>query len=144
VAPLNDTQQMVAWDTLVMNADPSKFPQGDIKRSAAIASIYMGIANNGGINHYLTFSYALDGIETYNALIQLGANTAAKEFKTVLEQLGDPMKSTSQDNRWNLMEKLWTEKFDALDLLTVEADQDIVSALTKHIQEHGAFYLGLK
>ena len=95
MAPLTDTQQFVAWNTLVMNADPTKFSQGDIKRSSAIASIYMGIANNGSINHYLTYSHALNGGETYDALIDLGANIAASEFRIVLEKLGEPLKATS-------------------------------------------------
>jgi hypothetical protein len=144
LAPLTNTQQVVAWNTLVMNADPTKFPQGDIKRSAAIASIYMGIANNGGINHYLTYSHALDGDETYDALIALAANIAASEFSIVLEKLGEPLKATSQDARWDTIERLWTEELDAMDVRTKDADKDIVRALNKHINEHGAFYLGLK
>jgi hypothetical protein len=144
LAPLTETQQVVAWNTLVMSADPTKFPQGDIKRSAAIASIYMGIANNGGINHYLTYSHALNGDETYGALIDLGANIAASEFRIFMDELGEPLKATNQDARWDTIERLWNDKLDALDVLTKDADKDIIRALNKHIHEHGAFYLGLK
>lgn len=144
MAPLTQTQQLVAWNTLVTDADPSKYPRGDIKRAAAIASIYMGIANNGGINHYLTYSYALDGIETYDALIQLGANVAANQYKSILEQLNEPLIATTQDDRWNIIERLWTASLDASDLLTNDADKNILLALEKHIQDHSACYLGLK
>ena len=49
--------------------------------------------------HYLTYSHALDGDETYDALIDLGANIAAAEFRIVLDKLGEPLKATSQEAR---------------------------------------------
>jgi hypothetical protein len=57
---LTDEQQAVAWKNLVMNADPSKYGGGDDRRAAAIVSLYLGDANSGGLNYFLTYSYDLD------------------------------------------------------------------------------------
>ena len=43
-------QAILAWNNLMQITDPLAFPVGDIRRSAVISSLYMGLTNNGGIN----------------------------------------------------------------------------------------------
>jgi hypothetical protein len=138
---LTDEQQMVAWNNLVLNADPSKYAVGDKRRAAAIVSIYMGSANNGGLNYFLTYSYDLDAHEVLASLEALGASIAAAQFRTVLDMLGDPLSVSSEDVRWDQLDDLWTDELDEFDVLTEDADQDLVNALTKHVEEFAEFYL---
>jgi hypothetical protein len=48
---------------------------------------------------------------------------------------------STEDVRWNQLDDLWTDDLDELDTLTEDADQDLVDALTKHIEEYAEFYL---
>lgn len=136
-----DEQQMIAWNNLVMNADPSTLAAGDKRRAAAIVSNYMAGANNGGLNSFLTSSYDLDAREVLASLEALGASVAATQFRTVLDMLGDPLPVSNQDARWDLLDDLWTDDLDGFDILTEDADRDLVSALERHIEVYGDFYL---
>lgn len=138
---MTDEEQMIAWNNLVMNADPSKYSVGDKRRAAAIVSIYMGLANNGGLNYFLTYSYDLDAHEVLVSLEVLEASIAAAQFRTVLGMIGDSLAVSTQDVRWDQLEDLWTDDLDEFDGLTEEADQDLVNALTKHVEDYVDFYL---
>jgi len=138
---LTDEQKSDAWNNLVMNADPSKFAVGDKRRAAAIVSLYMGVANNGGLNQFLTYSYDLDANEVLASLEVLKASTAATQFRNVLDMLGDPLVVSTQDVRWDQLDSLWTDDLDKFDVLTEEADQDLINALTKHVGKYIEFYL---
>ncbi len=141
IMQLDENQQIVAWNNLVTNADPAKYIPGDNRRAAAIVSSYMGIANNGGLNHFLTYSYDLDAHEVLASLEKLEASIAATQFRNVLEKLGGSLLASTEQARWDQLEDLWTEGLDENDFLTEAADQDLVKALTKHIEEYAEFYL---
>ena len=57
-----------AWNNFVMNSRPAAYARGTNARAAAIANLYMGLANNGGINSFLTCSYDLDASEVLGTL----------------------------------------------------------------------------
>ena len=136
VTQLTVKKQSTAWNNLVMNADPSKYHVGDKRRAAAIVSIYMGFTNNGGLNYFLTYSFDLDTHEVLASLEALGAKIAAAEFRTVLDMIGDPLDASTQDARWDQLEDLWTDELDDFDILTEAANQDLLNALTKHVEEY--------
>jgi len=138
---MTEAEQMSAWNNLVMHADPNAFEEGDNRRAAAIACIYMGAVNNGGLNSFLTSSYDLDAREVLTALEKLGANTAAKQLRHVLEQLGEALPAMTQNERWERLEALWIDELDAFDVLTEDADRDLIAALEKHVGEYPVFYL---
>lgn len=140
---MNEAEQMTAWNNLVMNAYPIVYEKGDERRAAAITSIYMGGANNGGLNSFLTSSWDLDAVEVLSALEVLGAAIAAEQLRKILEKLGDPLPATSQDERWDRLDDLWTDELDALDVLSEEADKDLVTALEKHVARHSEHYLNM-
>lgn len=133
--------QMIAWNNLVMNAAPTDFEAGDKRRAAAIASIYMGLANNGGLNSFLTCSFELDTLEVVASLDVLGATIAAAQLKALLEQLGDDLPASEYDQREDALDRLWSDNLDAMDVLTEEADRDLVKALERHVAEFTSFYL---
>lgn len=138
---MTEEEHTRAWNNLVLNAAPDRFPRGDILRAAAIASIYLAFANNGGLNSFLTSSYDLDAGEVVASLEKIGATYAAKELQKLLDKLGEPLLASTQDERWERLEELWTEDLDECDVLSVEADQDIVGALEKHVEENLDHYL---
>jgi hypothetical protein len=140
VTQLTVKKQSTAWNNLVMNADPSKYHVGDKRRAAAIVSIYMGFTNNGGLNYFLTYSFDLDTHEVLASLEALGAKIAAAEFRTVLDMIGDPLDASTQDARWDQLEDLWTDELDDFDILTEAANQDLLNALTKHVEEYVEYY----
>jgi hypothetical protein len=115
--------------------------RNDKRRAAAIASIYMGCANNGGLNSFLTSSYDLDSREVLESLEALGASVAAAQLRQVLEELGDPLPVSTQDERWERLEDDWTDELDELDVLSEEADADLTAALKRHVEEFSDFYL---
>src|SRR5580704_9093958 len=132
-----------AWNNFVMKCEPADFDVGDSRRSAAIAAMYMGVANNGGLNHFLTACHELGGDEVIDALTEVGAVTAARQLRTVVEGLGVPLPSTSQEARWDLMDKHWKEALDVHDVLSTEADDELMEVLERHVRENEAFYLSL-
>ncbi len=82
---MGDSSEMTAWNNLVMNADPELYEFGDERRNAAIACLYMGGANNGGLNAFLTNYSGMDGQEVLQSLEKIGANAAAEQFREVLD-----------------------------------------------------------
>src|SRR6266852_6309203 len=93
-----------AWNNFVMRSQPSHYQVGSSKRSAAIAKLYMGLANSGGLNSFLTCSWELDASEVLAALVSVGALKAAQQFDLVLRGLGAPVPSSSQEARFRLLE----------------------------------------
>ena len=138
---MGDLNQVTAWNNLVMNADPELHEVGDEMRSAAIACLYMGGANNGGLNAFLTNYSDLDAQEVLQSLEKLGANPAADQLRSVLEKLGEPLPATTEDERWDKLERLWTDELDEMDALTIEADESLVATLETHVSKHMEYYL---
>jgi hypothetical protein len=138
------SQSDEAWNNFVMNSFPEDYPKGSIKNAAAIASRYMSGANGGGLNSFLTNSWELDAAEVCESLEKVGALIAANELRRVLGGLGVPVPPTSQDDRWNLLERHWTDELNDLDFLSDAADRDLMRALEIHVQENEKFYLALE
>jgi hypothetical protein len=88
-----------AWNNFVMRSDPSSHEQGSRKRAAAIACLYMGLANNGGLNSFLTSTCDLDASEVVDALTVVGAHLAARQLDRVVQGLGKPLRRSSQEER---------------------------------------------
>lgn len=133
-----------AWNNFVMNSRPASYTEGSGKRSAAIANLYMGLTNNGGINSFLTCSYDIDASEVLQSLIAVGALKAANDFERVLRQLGTPVPVSSQNERFWLLDQFWPdEELDDFDSLTAEANEELMRVLERHVAEHEEFYLGL-
>jgi hypothetical protein len=141
---MTDTPSVEAWNNFVMKLEPRNFEAGSSYRAAAIANLYMGIANNGGINSFLTWSHEFNASEVLEALISVGALTAAKEFNSVLRGLRVPVPAASQEARWSLLERHWSSSLDDYDVLTEQADRDLQQALERHVRLNEAFYLSLK
>jgi hypothetical protein len=141
---MTDTPSVEAWNNFVMNIEPSNFEAGSSYRAAAIANLYMGLATNGGINSFLTCSHEFDATEVLEALISLGALTAAKEFNLVLRGLKVPVPASSQEARWSLLEQYWPSSLDNYDVLTEQAYRDLQQSLERHVKSNEAFYLSLK
>lgn len=133
-----------AWNNFVMHIDPLTFEADSIKRYASLANLFMGMVNNGGINHFLTASYDFGADEYLHALKNIGAKQAVKEFDRVLKGLGEPVPQSSQDERWDLVMRLWTDELDGYDSLSEAADSELLEALEQHVGENEAFYLTLK
>lgn len=138
---MTEEERIEAWNNLVMSADPSAFSPGDKRRAAAITSIYMGSANNGGLNNFMTAAYDLDVDEVLVSLETLGALVAADQLRTVLDKLGQPLPASTQDERWKRLDGLWTDELDKYDSLSGDADQDLTAALERHLEEYADFYL---
>ena len=83
-----DSPSVDAWNNFVMLSEPSRHEIGSSKWSAAIANQYMGGANNGGINSFLTNSWELDASMVLAASVSIGALEAAQELDRVLRGLG--------------------------------------------------------
>lgn len=130
-----------AWNNFGMSSRPEDYPLGSIRRAASIANRYMGGANNGGLNAFLTNNWELDASEVLNSLKTIGADEAAKQFELVLKGLGVPVPASTQDERWELLEQHWTEELNDHDILSDEADRSLTAALERHVAENEAFYL---
>lgn len=135
------------WNKFVMQIEPDDYEAGSSKRAAAIANLYMGLANNGGINSFLTGSYDLDTSEVLKSLKSIGASKAADQFAHVIELLGGDLPVSSQQARWDVLEERWTDEMDdidGIDILSRETDDDLVTALRCHVMQHEEFYRTLK
>lgn len=129
-----------AWNNFVMNSSPASYEPGSSKRAAAIANLFMGGANNGGLNSFLTSTHDLDASEVLGALTGLGANAAAHKLKVVLHGLGVPLPASTQDQRWSLLEKQWHDGLDECDDLGEEADSELLAVLESHVAANEDFY----
>jgi hypothetical protein len=138
------TQQSTdAWNNL-MFSDPLTFAKGSDKRAASISARYMSLANNGGINSFLTCSNDFDASEVLESLVAAGALTAAKEFGHVFRGLGGTLPAASQKERFYALEALWRKSLNEHDVLSTEANRDIIVALERHVEQNLAFYEALK
>lgn len=140
---MGDKREMNAWNNMVMNADPELYDLGDERRDAAITCLYMGGANNGGLNAFLTNYSELDAQDVLQSLEKVGASTAANQFRDVLKALGGQLPSATQEERWDQLETLWTGELDAVDFLTGEADESMVAALETHVSKYIEYYLSI-
>jgi len=129
-----------AWNNFVMRSSATSYEPGSSKRAAAIANLFMGAANNGGLNSFLTSTYDLDSSEVVGALTDLGASKAAHQLEIVLQGLGAPLPVSTQDERWNLLEEKWHDDMDELDVLTEEADSELMAVLEMHVAANEDFY----
>lgn len=140
---MGEPSETTAWNNLVMNADPELYGLGDERRDAAMACLYMGGANNGGLNAFLTNYSNLDGQDVLKSLERIGANAAADQFREVLKALGGHLPAATQEDRWDQLEVLWTDELDDGDFLTIEADKSMVTALESHVSKHIEYYLSI-
>jgi hypothetical protein len=140
---MGDTRKMTAWNNMVMNAEPKLYELGDERRDAAITCLYMGGANNGGLNAFLTNCSVLDGQDVLQSLQEIGATAAADQFREVLKSLGGHLPAATQEVRRGQLENLWTDELDDGDFLTVEADRSMVTALEAHVSKHIEYYLSI-
>lgn len=138
---MTDAERLAAWNVLVLNADPNAFSKGDERRAAALACRYMGEALNGGINAFLTGSWDLDGQAVLAALEDLDADIAAQELRRVLDLLGAPLPVMSQDERWELLDRLWPAEADSFDFVSADAYKNLERALEAHVQRYLDYYL---
>lgn len=138
-----DERSIRAWNNFVMLSEWHSHEAGSSKRAAAIASLFMSLANNGGLNSFLTSTHDLDAQEVLDALSSVHASKAASQLQSVLDGLGTALPASSQDERWNALDQFWTGSLDEFDTLSSEADDELMSVLSQHVQEHEAFYFAL-
>jgi hypothetical protein len=132
-----------AWNNFVSNSDPSSPEITAVQRYAAIANQFMGGVNNGGFNAFLTATPELGGKEVADALSAVGARSAAEQLSAVLVGLGEPLVPSSAETRWVLLDQLWTEEMDALDVLSERGDAELLEALKRHVRDDLTYYLDL-
>lgn len=123
-----------------MNGNPASYEPGSDKRAAAIANLFMGGANNGGLNSFLTSAHDFDASEVLDALTDLGASAAAHQLKVLLQGLGVSLPVSAQDERWSLLEKQWHDGLDECDVLSEEADGELMAVLENHVAANEDFY----
>ncbi|MCA0964901.1 DMP19 family protein [Salipiger bermudensis] len=138
---MTDDEKIAAWNALVLNADETYRDGTGERRAAAIAAVYMGGANRGGINSFLTDSPDLAAQDVLDALETLGATVAAGQLRTILDELGDPLPAATPEERWDQLETLWTDNLDVFDVLTEAADKDLLAALERHVERNLDYYL---
>ncbi len=141
---MSDMPSNEAWNNFVMSSQLGDYEPGSITRSAAIAKMYMGQANRGGINSFLTNNNELDAAEVLEALVSVGASAAAEQLDLVLRGLGVPVPPASEEARWNLLEHHWSDELNEHDILSDESDRDLMQALERHVKQNEAFYLALE
>lgn len=141
---MSDSSDHEAWNNFVMNSQPDDYEAGSGNRTAAIAKMYMSLANHGGINSFLTNRPELDAAEVLEALRAVGAQVAANEFDFILRGLGVPVPAQSQDARWTLLEKRWSEQMNDHDFLSDAADKELMRVLEQHVRDNEEFYLALE
>jgi hypothetical protein len=141
---VSQTASEEAWNNFVMSSQADRYKKGSMKWAAFIAKYYMNQVNGGGINSFLTNSWDMDAKDVVSAIRAIGALTAAREFEHVLEQLGVPVSVSSQDARWDLMEKHWPDKLNENDFLSDEAEKDLIQRLESHVLQNEKFYLTLE
>lgn len=133
-----------AWNNFVVHSDPVAFEPGTNMRAAAIANMFLGCANNGGLNSFLTSCYAFDALEVQGALTAVGAHKAAHQLQAVLEGLNTMLPISSQEERWRRLDEHWHDKLDDFDVLSSEANDELVAALARHVADNETFYQQLK
>lgn len=132
-----------AWNNFIMESEPCAYERGSGKRSAAIASLFMSAANNGGLNSFLTCSNDLDVSEVIEALNAVGAVKAANQLQHIMDGLGAVLPASSQADRWARLEECWNDDLDEQDVLSPDADVELAGALQKHVAANEEFYRSL-
>jgi hypothetical protein len=133
-----------AWNNFVTHSHPASYGRDSNLRAAAIAKDFMGCANNGGLNSFLTTSYDLDAREVREALVAVGAHRAACQLQRVLQGLNVALPTSSQDDRWDLLQEHWREELDEFDVLSTEANDELMIVLGRHVIENEDFYEKLR
>lgn len=108
-----------------------------------MANQFMGAVLSGGFNYFLTYSSELDPNEVVCALADIGARGAAEELKGVLAELGVQLQPSSEEERWQILDRCWTETLDQSDMLSAEGEEELAAALAGHVAANEYFYLGL-
>lgn len=132
-----------AWKNFVMANEPQLHEAGSDRRAAATACLFSNLANNGGLNSFLTCTYDLDPQEVVEALISIGAPKAAHQLGRVLRGLKRGLAVSSQQARWDALERHWTDALDEMDTLSEEADAELTTALERHVERDHEFYRSL-
>lgn len=132
-----------AWNNFVMANEPQLHQVGSERRAAATASLFSGLANNGGLNSFLTSTYDLNPQEVVEALLSVGAPKAAYQLGRVLRGLGRPLGISTQHVRWEVLDRHWTDALDEIDTLSEEADAELTAALERHVERDQEFYRSL-
>lgn len=133
-----------AWNNFVLNSDPGSDSGDRSRQAAALANLYMGLANNGGLLHFLEASNDFAAQDVLDALHNIGAGIAAAELKIVLDRLGEPLPASSQHSRSAALDRLWTDDLDKMDVLSQEADDELMRVLTSHVDGQENYYLSLR
>ena len=133
-----------AWNNFVQSSYPPARSIDKVRRAAAIANLYMGAANNGGINSFLTATPELSTNEILDAFIELDMPETAAQFKAVVSGLGKDLPVSSSDARWKMLEDLWNEGIDDLDCLTEQADAELMRLLERHVAENEEYYAAMR
>lgn len=129
-----------AWNAFVMHSDPAAYERGSIERAAALANLFMGSANSGGLNSFLTSRHDLDAEEVLDALRLLGAEKSAQQFEPLLYGIGTRLSASIEDERWRILEEQGHDDLDELDTLTCAADEELLALLQTHGAANEAFY----
>ena len=132
-----------AWNNFVLNSEPTAYRKGSARWAAATANKFTNLVNGGGYNSALTATWEIDPRDVVLALSSIGANTAAKDLDMILQGLGRPLPPSSQDERWDFLERYWTDELNDLDLLSDEAETELMAVLEAHVSAEEDFYLGL-
>lgn len=133
-----------AWNNFVFNSRHTDYEPRSQEWAAALARQFMSLTNRGGINSFLTASAEVDPHHVVDALRIVGAAAAAEQFQTVLDGLGHPLSASTDEERWDFMERHWSDEMEDLDLLSDASDKGLLAALEAHVAENEPFYLGLK
>jgi len=129
-----------ALDNFIFKSQPDRHERGTIRWAAALAKNYSNLANSGGINSFLTNSYEIATEDVREALLLIGSNDALRQFDTVINGLGGHLPLQSQDERWDTLEKRWTEELNAHDFLD---DAELETILDAHVAADQEFYRSL-
>ena len=140
---MSESSEHQAWNNFVLNSYPPSAETDSKCRAAAVASLYMGTANNGGINSFLTVTPELNTQSVLEALQELGLNETAAQFSAVIKGLGQHLPTATSDERCDILDQLWTEDLDALDTLTVQSDAELMRVLERHVSEREAYYASM-
>jgi hypothetical protein len=133
-----------AWNNFVQNSLPSAYDRGSERWAAALANLFMNLANSGGINAFLTSTYEIASGDVVEALSIIGAVEAAEQLEKVFQGIGAPLVVASQEERWDMLERYWTADLDGFDVLTDTSDAELMAVLAAHVAKEQDFYATLR
>lgn len=134
-----------AWNNFVNQTGPEVHQSGSSRRAAAIAFWFYSDVMSGGLNRFLTYSFALDSAEVLAALGAIGAGKALQQLEFVLDRMGCALPLMSEQERWHIMLERWPELDgpDEADCLTEEAADELLEALERHVAGDEDYYASL-